>query len=168
MIPIVFPLLRYSRASWSTSVLLPDPGAPVSPIICALPLCGKRALSSFVASGALSSIAEIARAIARTSPAWMRCTKVFITGDAARSASKVVSAFAIRDCSHRSGELHLQQLARDYQPLDLARSLADRAQLHIAIILLCRIIFDKPISAVNLHTFIRAAHRHFAGIELGH
>jgi hypothetical protein len=42
----------------------------------AFPLCGKSALSSSTDSGVLFSIAEIARAIARTSPARIRSTQV--------------------------------------------------------------------------------------------
>src|ERR1035438_5907270 len=64
--------------------------------------------------------------------------------------------------------LILQQLSRDYEPLNLAGALADRAQLHVAIKLLSGIILDKAVTAVNLHSFVRAPDSHFTGEELRH
>src|SRR5580692_13176206 len=61
-----------------------------------------------------------------------------------------------------------QNLARDHHPLDFAGSLADGAQLHIAIELFCGVVLDKSISAVNLYGLIRYAHSHFARIKLRH
>src|SRR5579864_2760758 len=72
------------------------------------------------------------------------------------------SAFA----SLRMTGLVLQQLPRDHQPLNFARALTNRAQLHIAVKLLRRVIFDEPIPAVNLHTFVGAPHRDLAGVQL--
>ena len=51
------------------SVDLPAPGAPVMPRTCARPTCGATASAMAPASGAPCSIALIARAIARRSPA---------------------------------------------------------------------------------------------------
>src|ERR1700675_3373941 len=64
--------------------------------------------------------------------------------------------------------LVFQQLPRNHQPLDLARPLADGAQLHVAIKLFRRIVFDKTVSAMNLHAFVGAPDGYFAGIQLGH
>src|SRR5438067_5295463 len=97
----------------------------------------------------------------------MRCTNASIAEDTTRSASKVVSASGIKDLI-ASTNLHLEQLARDHQSLDLAGALSDGAQLHIAVKLLSRIILDEAVPAVDLHTLVGAAHCHFAGIELCH
>jgi hypothetical protein len=64
--------------------------------------------------------------------------------------------------------LIFQQLPRNHQPLNLAGTLANRAQLHIAVILLGGIIFDESVPTVNLHPFIGAPHGNFAGVELRH
>src|SRR4051812_48690234 len=64
--------------------------------------------------------------------------------------------------------LLFQQVPRDHQPLDLARTLTDGAQLHVAIKLLRRIIFDEPIAAMDLHALIGATHGDLAGIKLRH
>ena len=53
-------------------------------------------------------------------------------------------------------QLILQQLPRDHQPLDFAGTFADGAQLHVAIELFRRIIFDEAVAAVDLHAFVRA------------
>src|SRR6266849_1495191 len=79
MIPTVFSCLRYSRASWSTSVLLPEPGAPVRPMMRACPLKGNSAFSSSVDSGAEFSIALMARASERTSPERTRSTQLLVS-----------------------------------------------------------------------------------------
>src|SRR3974377_1804625 len=68
MMPIVLPCLRYSRAIWSTNVLLPAPGEPVGRSNPAFPLYGKSAFSSSVDSAVRSSTTEMARAKARRSP----------------------------------------------------------------------------------------------------
>src|SRR5947209_136440 len=70
--PTVLFCLRYSRASWSTSVLFPEPGDPVRPITCARPLWGNNSRSKVLESEELFSIALMARASARTSPARTR------------------------------------------------------------------------------------------------
>src|SRR5215472_9601663 len=129
MMPTVRSCLRYSRDSWSTSVLLPAPGAPVSPITLARPLNGNRAFSKAVDSGRPSSIMLMARARARTSPWRIRSTQ-----DWTEWLISVVSLLLI-----------LQQLPRDHQSLNLAGALADRTQLDVAIEFLRGIILDEPV-----------------------
>jgi hypothetical protein len=74
MIPIFFSSLRYSLASWSTSVLLPAPGAPVKPIVRARPVWGNNSLRSSIHPREWFSTVEMARASARPSPerSWSR------------------------------------------------------------------------------------------------
>src|SRR5687768_10129571 len=93
------------------------------------------------ASGASSSINEIARAIARASPA--------------RTPSW-------------SNSLGGKQLPRDDEPLNLARSLADGRELHVAEIFLRRIVLDEAVAAMNLDAVLSGAHRDFARIQLRH
>src|SRR5215831_12387346 len=152
MMPTVRSCLRYSRASWSTSVLLPAPGAPVSPITRARPLCGNTAFSREVDSGRPSSIMLMALARARTSPWRIRSTQDWIEW--------VISEASLF--------LILQQLPRDHQSLNLAGAFANRTQLHVAIEFFRGIILDEPVPSMNLHRFIRALHCDFAGKELGH
>src|ERR1700730_8236460 len=64
--------------------------------------------------------------------------------------------------------LVLQQLPRNHQPLDFARTLADGAQLDVTIKFFRRIVFDKTVPAMNLHAFVGASDGYFAGVELGH
>src|SRR5271156_299348 len=68
--------------------------------------------------------------------------------------------------SHSS--LLSQNLPRDHQPLDFTGTFANRAQLHIAIKFLRRIILDETVAAVNLYRFIRYPHGHFSSIEFRH
>src|ERR1041385_5900564 len=168
--PTVRSCLRYSRASWSTSVLLPAPGAPVRPITRARPVKLKRAFSSSRDSGRLSSMVLMARATARTSPARMRSTQCWRAG-AGKFYSYPFKTF------HRKGRkgreegfclLVLQQFPGNHNPLDFAGAFADGAELHVAIKLFRRIILDEAVAAVDLHAFICALHSHFTGIELGH
>ena len=79
-----------------------------------------------------------------------------------------ISATAAANRWSADRELLLQQLPGDHQPLNLAGALANRTQLHVAIILLGGIIFDESISPVNLDAFVSAPHGYFAGIELRH
>src|SRR5580698_5652211 len=62
----------------------------------------------------------------------------------------------LTNSNYRSGAVYLtlQQLPRNHHPLNLARPLANRAQLHIAIKLLRRIVLDEAISTMNLHAFL--------------
>src|SRR5258706_15712039 len=58
-------------------------------------------------------------------------------------------------------KLLLQQLSCNHQPLNLAGPFADRAELHVAVILLGWIIFDETVPTVNLHAFVGALHGDF-------
>src|SRR5260370_27464911 len=133
IMPTVRSCLRYSRASWSTSVLLPAPGAPVSTITRACALKGNSAFSRSRASGRLSSMVLMARARARTSPERMRSTH-----DGMLSAANLI----------------LQQLPGDDQSLNFAGAFADGANLDVAINFFRRIILDKAVTAVDLHALI--------------
>src|SRR6266542_4697035 len=44
-----------------------------------------------------------------------------------------------------------QQVPRDDHPLDLARPLPDRAELHVAVVLLRREVLDEAVAAEDLH-----------------
>src|ERR1051325_7510320 len=68
----------------------------------------------------------------------------------------------------RQPESILQQLPGNHQPLDLAGTFADGAELHVTIKFFRRIILDESIAAVDLYAFIRALHRDLTGIKLGH
>jgi hypothetical protein len=59
-------------------VLFPEPGAPVMPMTCARPLCGNNAFNKASDSSVPSSIALIARAVARISPPRTRSTQVWM------------------------------------------------------------------------------------------
>src|SRR5271167_1643742 len=61
-----------------------------------------------------------------------------------------------------------QQLPSNYQTLYLAGPFANSTQLHITVKLFRRIILDKSIPAVDLHPFVGAPDRHFAGIQFRH
>src|SRR5215510_1045975 len=84
-----------------------------------------------------SSIREIARAMARGSPASTLSTR----GDIGSQADM-------------DGSLSLQQLSGDDEPLNLACALTNRGQLHVAKVLLGRIAFPPPVAAVNLDAVI--------------
>src|SRR4029434_7080782 len=107
------------------------------------------ALIRFTPSGLSSSIREIARAMARGSPASTLSTR----GD--------IGSQADMDSS-----LSLQQLPGDHEALNLARALANRGQLHVAKVLLGRIVFHEPVAAVDLNAVIGCFHGDFARIEL--
>ena len=67
--PTFCPALRISRTSAPTSVDLPTPGGPVMPTTSEPAVFGHSAATSSPAEACSSSIHEIARAIARRSPA---------------------------------------------------------------------------------------------------
>src|SRR5215217_485619 len=98
-------------------------------------------------AGSSSSISEMARAIARGSPATTRSANVAIT---------------------RPPRSSRQELAGDHQALDLARPLADGRQLHVAEIFLGRVILDEAVAAVNLDAVVRHLHCDLARVELRH
>src|SRR5262245_36844061 len=97
------------------------------------------------ADGASSSMSDMARAMARGSPASTRSAR---EGDAVTSGS--------------------QQLSRDYQALHLARAFADGQELHIAEVFLRGVVLDEAVAAVNLHPVLGRINRRFAGEQLRH
>ena len=84
MTPTVDERSRMCATSRSTSVLLPAPGGPVTPTRYARPVRGKIARTKSALAGSSSSIREMARAIARGSPASTRSASVIVKGGAAR------------------------------------------------------------------------------------
>src|SRR5262245_62464887 len=61
-----------------------------------------------------------------------------------------------------------QQLAGDHQPLDLAGALADGGELHVAEVLLGRVVLDESVAAEDLDAVLGCADSNLGGIELGH
>jgi len=78
MIPTRAPARRYSPASFSTRVLFPAPGDPVTPMTSAFPEAGNSLFKSSVPSVSPASTAEIARAMARRSRASTFAAQVWI------------------------------------------------------------------------------------------
>src|SRR6476619_7274897 len=93
-----------------------------------------------------SSTSEIARATARTSPASTRSDRVAVTG----SRSLV------------------EQLARNDDPLDLARALADGQELDVAKELFRGIVLDEAVATMDLDAVVGRLHRDLAGEEFRH
>src|SRR5688572_10498685 len=60
------------------------------------------------------------------------------------------------------------EVTRDDDALDLARALADRAQLRVAPHALDRILAAVPVAAVDLDRVVGDAHRDLGGMELRH
>src|SRR5262245_21635358 len=96
-----------------------------------------------------SSITEMARAIARGSPASTRSASA--SGGAATGVA-----------------VARHQVTGDDQALNLARAFANRRQLHVAKELLGRIVLYEAVAAVNLDAVFGGAHRELARVELGH
>src|ERR1700675_1318667 len=71
-------------------------------------------------------------------------------------------------CGTAALRLLAEKSARDDEALNFAGAFADGAELHVAVILLRRIILDEAVTAVNLHGFVGDAHGHFTGVELRH
>src|SRR5215831_19581272 len=61
-----------------------------------------------------------------------------------------------------------QYFPSDDEALDFAGPFTDRAQFNVPVEFFGRIIFDKPVAAVNLDTFVGHPHGDFSGIKLGH
>src|SRR5262245_33471150 len=101
--------------------------------------------TSAAADGASSSMSDMARAIARGSPARTRSAR--------------------EEAAATSGG---QQLTRDHQTLHLARALTNGDELHVTEEFLGWIVFDEAVAAVDLHTVFGDADGGFTGIELGH
>ena len=114
-------------------MLLPAPGAPVMPISSALARCaGTNRVSKSSASGPRFSMRVAARA---------KRAKIAAANTFARGRS--------------SG---LEQLPGDHQALDFARAFADRAELHVAIEFLNRIVLDEAVAAVDLQGVVADPH----------
>src|SRR5271167_2138277 len=105
---------------------------------------------------------ETARASARSSPARTRSTSSCMDLPELKLIRSLSAAAVV------TNRLILQNLPRDHQTLDLAGPFADSAQFHVAVELLCRIVLDEAVAAVNLHALIGAAHGDLAAIEFCH
>src|SRR5436309_301344 len=105
------------------------------PTTSACPVCGcRRATRAPACAGSFSTV-EIARAIARASPARTACA----------SAASSPAAALMNDPAQR------EQLAGDHEALHLARPLPDRAQLGVTQVALDGIVLEIAVAAVNLH-----------------
>src|SRR6185503_4994423 len=102
-------------------------------------------------------MSEMARATARGSP--------FRTRSASASADRDSD---IIDVLAGPRPRSLQELARDDEALDLAGSLADGRQLHIAEEFLGRVVFHESVAAVNLHAVFGGSDGNLAGVEFRH
>src|SRR5690349_18555679 len=58
-----------------------------------------------------------------------------------------------------------KQLPSNDQTLNLARAFADRAEFHVAKVLLCRIVLHESVAAVDLHALFGRTDGDFTGIE---
>src|SRR5437764_4704043 len=105
--------------------------------------------SSRSAAGSSRSTRETAWARARY---WPRSTAW------ARSGEAVIAS------NDRSG--FCEQIPGDHHALNLAGAFADRAELHVGVVLLRGKFFDEAVAAEDLHAFLRAAHGHLARLEL--
>src|SRR5437870_689569 len=105
------------------------------PMMRALPVIGYSSARRRAAAGSCDSTSVMACASARERPA---ATPAVIW-----ARSVIGSAFL------RVG----QQVARDHHALDLRRALADGAELHVAVVLLGRELFDEAVAAEDLHAF---------------
>ena len=85
--PTVRPSSRQTAVKRSARVLLPTPGAPVSPTTRACPVLGKSAPTSAADSGASRSTVEMARATARRSPATTAAANSAVPARPARGAA---------------------------------------------------------------------------------
>src|SRR5579883_984560 len=151
--PTLCPCLRKRSISASTSVDFPAPGLPVTPSTNARPVDGYSRLSAATAAGSWSSRSRMSRAAARTSPASTR---------SATRASACSRSFVILGAS--LGE----QVARDHQPLDLVRALADLAQLGVAERALDGEVAGVAVAAVDLDRGVAGADRGLRGVQLRH
>src|SRR5207247_562307 len=127
-------------------------------------------------AGSSFSISEIARAIARGSPAITRWARgrpgitYFLAGRFFRARGAPPPRVWAQGCprslmprTRRAGALACwhgrrrslrQELPGDDETLDLARPLADGGELHVAEIFLGWIIFNKAVATVHLHAVV--------------
>src|SRR5215467_4328162 len=61
-----------------------------------------------------------------------------------------------------------QEISGDDHPLDLGGPFANRAELHVAIVLLGREVFHETVAAEDLHSLFRTADGDLGGVELRH
>src|ERR1700722_20363612 len=91
---------------------------------------------------------------------------------AARATARGSPARILRDksviCANDLRSFALQELARDHQALDLTGALADGAQLHVPIELFDRVVLDESVATMDLHGFVRGAHRNLGSRQLRH
>src|SRR5262245_4344340 len=139
------PCVLKAATSRSTSVLFPAPGGPVTPTRYARPVCAKMPRTTSALDGSSSSMSEMARAMARGAPASTR------SGNDKVTLSRAV-----------------QKLARDHEPLDFARALADGQEFHVAEVLFGRVVLHKPVTTVDLDAVVGHLHRNLARVELRH
>src|SRR5436309_1484823 len=142
MIPTVLFFLRNSAARRSTSVLLPEPGLPVTPIICDLPVRGNNCRRISRLSADRFSTRVMTRERARVSPFNRSC----------RSRSTLLS----------------QYFSCDDEPLNLAGAFTNRAEFNVPLVFFGRIFLNVAVAAVNLHALIRNTNRNFSGIKFSH
>src|SRR5579859_6344581 len=121
----------------------------------ARPVLGKSFFSNSLPAGSPLSTAEIARAMARRSPA-----KIFSAHSCCRSTMVIEAPKGALQSS--------QQFPGDNHPLDFAGTLANGKQLNVSVILLHRIILDKAVASVDLHRLVGNSHRQFGSKKLGH
>src|SRR5262249_42965584 len=143
--PTVFCCARKRRASSLTSVLLPAPGGPVTPMRHARPTRGYTAASAAAKRGSPFSAHEIMRDSALRSPRVSR---------SAMSAA-VDTAFLSR-----------QQRARDDQALDVGRALVDLGDARVAEQALDDEVVGVARAAVDLQALVGAVVRRARREEL--
>src|SRR5436190_17007951 len=103
---------------------------------------------------------EMARAIARGSPAITRSASVAVTGGRSRRETQSPMPAGLRSSR--------QQLPGDDEPLDLARALADGGELHVAEVFLRRVVLHEAVAAVDLDAVVGHLDGDLARIQFGH
>ena len=120
------------------------------PMIRARPVRGKRRRRISGTAPESRSTSEIARPIERAVPARTPRASSSDAGGRTRGLMR-----------------RREQLLGDDELLDLARALADRAELDVAVELLDREVLREPVAAVDLDRAVGRAHRDLGGVELG-
>src|SRR5207245_6489207 len=137
---------------------------------------------SRAASGCSRSTRETARAKARYWPVRTACVRspTSLMGYENRNAERrtqnlelrktafLHSSFCILRSAFICSSFIVQKMSCDHHPLNFRSSFADRAELDVAIVLLGGEVFDEAVTAEDLHSFFRAAHRDLGCIQFGH
>src|ERR1700685_544204 len=89
-------------------------------------------------------------------------------GDALAAKAELTQKATIRKRACIAFSSVFQQLPGDHQALDLARAFTYRAELHVAIKFLDRVVLDEPVPAVYLDRFVGDPNRRFRGEQFGH